>query len=166
MSEAWLNFAVFFFVQLIVFVTHAYYEKKLSDVPRILGWGVLTGIVIGLLSDLVYGKSFGLWSYTLGYGALTLIPIAAAVYGLFAAHILLMQQARLRHFFVWTMITMAGYEIINYFFRVWTYKLELPILGLFIFLMVGYFITAVFVAAFWHVFLKHRFLFVDMLIKK
>jgi len=60
MSEAWIYFTIAFLVQLLFFVVHAWYEKKLSDAARILGRGVLTGIVLGLLFDLVLGKFLGL----------------------------------------------------------------------------------------------------------
>lgn len=56
MSEAWLNFAVVVFVQCMLFVAHAYFAKRVSDVPRLLGMGVLIGIMIGPLYDLVGGN--------------------------------------------------------------------------------------------------------------
>lgn len=37
MSEAWLNFTVVIFVQLLLFLACAYHQKRFSDVPRILG---------------------------------------------------------------------------------------------------------------------------------
>src|SRR3989344_1749272 len=166
MSEAWLNFIIIILVQLLLFIIHAQYEKKLSDVPRILGWGVLIGIAVGLLSDLILGKLFGLWSYTLGFGPSFLSLNAALVYGVFAANILLMQRARLPHFFIWTMVVMAFYEITNHFFRAWTYEFVLPITAFILFLSVGYFATALVIAGIWHVFLKHRFFLIDALFKK
>ena len=73
MSEAWLNFAIVFLIQLLLFVTHALYEKKLPDMPRILGYGALNGVVLGPILDLTFGKLLGLCSYTLGFGAFFLI---------------------------------------------------------------------------------------------
>ncbi len=166
MSEAWLNFIIVIFIQFLLFIIHAYYEKKLSDVPRILGWGVLIGIVVGLLSDLVLGKFFGLWSYTLGFGAFPLTLSAALVYGLFAANTLLMQRARLSNFFIWTTVVAAVYEITNHFFHVWTYEFVLSPSEFFIFLLGGYFGTAIVIAIISHVFLGHRFLFIDNLLRK
>ncbi|MEX0917175.1 MAG: hypothetical protein WDZ90_01485 [Candidatus Paceibacterota bacterium] len=165
MLEPWLNFVVVIFIQLLLLIVYACYKKKLSDVPRILGLGIVIGMGVGLLSDLVLGKFFGLWSYALGFSSLPLMLTAVFVYGLFSASILLMQHARLLHFFVLTMIMMVVYETTNYFFRVWSYELTLPFLGLLAFLIVGYFTTAVFVAVTGHVFFKHRFFYIDTLLK-
>ena len=166
MPEAWLHFAIVVSVQLIIFIIHAYYEKRLSDVPRILGWGVLIGIAIGLSSDLILGKFFGLWSYTLGFGPSFLSLNAALVYGVFAANTLLMQRSRLLHFFIWTMVVMAFYEITNHFFRAWTYEFALSPIEFLAFLSIGYFGTAILVAVVWHAFLGHRFFLIDTLLKK
>ena len=166
MSEAWLNFSIVVFIQLLFFIIHAYYSKKLSDAWRILGLGILIGMMVGLFSDLVLGKFFGLWSYTLGFGALSLILSAAFVYGLLVANTLLMQRARLSHFFVWTMIVGAVYEISNYFFHVWTYEFVLSPTGFLIFLLIGYFGTAIVIAIISHVFIGRRFFFIKNLLKK
>src|SRR4051812_29896173 len=103
MSEAWLHFTIVVFVQLLFFIICAYYEKRLSDIPSLLGWGVLTGIVFGTLLDRVVGEFFGLSEYELGFGAFFLIINAALSYGLFAATILLLQRARLLQFYGWTL---------------------------------------------------------------
>ncbi len=166
MFELWFNFAVVVFTQLLLFVAYAYYTKRLAEVLPVLGQGVIIGIVIGLLSDLIWGKFFGLWSYTLGFGVLSLTLTAAFVYGFFATNILLMRRVRLVHFFAWTMVMMSVYEITNHFFRIWTYELPLPFFGLLMFLIVGYFGTAVFVAVMGHVFFRRRFFFIDNLFKK
>jgi hypothetical protein len=166
MLESWFNFAVVVCVQLLLLVTYAYFTKRLSDLPRILGWAIPTGLVVGLLSDLIWGEYFGFWSYTLGFGALSLTLTAVFIYGLFATHILLMQRVRLLHFFTWTMVIMTVYETTNHFFRIWTYELILPTYGLSIFLVAGYFATAVFIALVWHIFFKRRFLFIENLLRK
>lgn len=163
MSEPWLNFIFVILIQFLLFIIHAYYEKKLSEVPRILGRGILIGIVVGLLFDVVLGKFLGLWSYTLGFGALSLVLSAAFVYGLLAAHILLMQQAKLFHFFVWIIIVGMFYEISNYFFHVWKYEF---VLAPMIFLLTGYLGASIFIATIWHFFLGRRFLFIDNLLNK
>jgi hypothetical protein len=163
MSEAWLNFIIVVFLQFLFFIIHAWYVKKFSDVPRTLGWGILIGIGVGLFSDLVLGKFFGLWSYTLGFGALPLILSATFVYGLLAANTLLMQRSQLSHFFVWTIIATAVYEISNHFFHVWTYKFVFPPT---IFLLIGYFGTVIVIATISHIFLGRRFFFIDNLLKK
>lgn len=161
MPETWLNFIIAFFVQLLFFIVHAWYEKKLSDVPRILVWGVLSGIVLGLLFDLVFGEFLGLWSYMLGFGAFFLILNAALVYGLFAANVLLMRQARLLHFFIWVMVMGAVLEITNLFFHVWTWKFAFLSVEFVTIFLIGYFGTAILVAVVWHVFLGHRFSFIS-----
>lgn len=166
MLEDWLNFAIIILVQLLLFTAHAYYEKRLSDVPRILGYGVLIGIVFGIPFDLVVGKFFGLHSYALGFGAFFLILNATLSYGLFAANTLLMQRARLVHFYIWTIGIVAVYETTNLFFRVWTWEFALPDIAFLIVLSAGYFGGAILVAVISHVFLGHRFFFIDTVLKK
>ena len=171
MLEAWLNFAVVIFAQFLFFIAQAYYTKKLSAVPRILGVGVCIGIVMGLLYDLVLGKFFGLASYTLGFGVVFLIINGALSYGLFAASTLLMQRARLRDFFPWLIALIAVYEITNYFFRVWTWEFEhmlvyFPSIEFLLILLIGYFGGAMFVAMLSHTFLGRRFFFIDNLLRK
>lgn len=166
MSEAWLDFIIVIFVQLILFVIHACYEKRLSDVPRILGWGIFSGIVPGLLFDLIFGKFFGLFSYTLGFGLFFLTLNAALLYGLFAANMLLMQRARLAHFFIWTMIVGAVFEITNLFVPLWTWEFAVPSVEFLIVFLAVNFGGAILIAVAWHVLLGHRFFFIDNLFKK
>lgn len=167
MSEAWLNFIIVIFVQLLLFVIHAYYEKKLSDVPVILWRGVISGIVLGLLFELVLGKFLGLWSNTLGVSSLFLMLNAALLYGLFAANTLLMQRARLSHLYIWTMVVAAVSEITNLFFHMFTWGFSyLPHIEYLIVLSIGYFGGAILVAVISHTFLKRRFFFIDNLLQK
>lgn len=164
--EAWLNFAVVIFTQLFLFIICALHEKKFSDAPRILGWGVLIGIVMGLSFDLVLGKLFGFSSYALGFGAVFLIVNGALSYGLFVGNILLLQRARLMQFYIWTIVIVAVYEITNYFFRVWTWKFALPPIEFLTILSAGYFGGAILVAIISHVFLGRQFFFIDNFFKK
>ena len=119
MSEAWFNFVIVILVQLAIFIIHAWYEKRLKDVSKILAWGVIIGIVFGITFDLVVGKYIGLYSYVLGFNATFLIPNGAFSYGFMQANVLLMQKVSLLHFYVWTVVVAAVYEITNYFFPVW-----------------------------------------------
>ena len=166
MPETWLNFSVIIFVQFLLFIICAFYEKRLSDVARILGLGILTGIVFGLLFDLVFGKFSGFHEYVLGFGVFFLILNAALSYSLFAANILLMQRLRLLQFYIWTVVIVAVYEITNYFFPVWTWEFTLSPIELLMVLSAGYFGGAILIATVWHMFLGHRFLFIDNLLKK
>ena len=166
MENAWLSFTVVALSQLILFVAYILYTKRLSDVSSVLLKAIPMGIVIGLLSDLLFGQLLGLWSYTLGFSAFSLFMASVFIYGLFAANILLIQRAPFGNFFIWTMVTLVIYESTNYFFRTWTYQLPLPDLGLPLFLAAGYLGTAVFMAIVWHKFFDIRFHFIDTLLKK
>lgn len=165
MSEAWLHFGVVIFVQFLLFIICAFHEKRLSDALRILGWGVLIGIAMGLSFDLVLGKFFGFSSYALGFGAPFLIVNGALSYGLFVGTILLLQRVRLVPFYIWTIGIVVVYEITNHFFRVWTWKFALPPIEYLIVLSAGYFGGAILVAIISHVFLGRRFFFIDNLLK-
>lgn len=166
MSGAWLNFTIVVFVQLFLFIAGAYFEKRLSNIVRILGLSVLIGTVFGALIDLILGKFFGLHSYTLGFGTVFLILNWILLNGFFVANILLAQRMRLSYFYIWTIILVATYEIPNHFFRVWTWEFALPPLQFLIILSAGYFGGAILVAIISHVFFGYRFLFIDNLLKK
>ena len=73
MSEPWVHFAILALIQLLLFIAVACYEKRLSDVPRVIGLGILIGIVFGIPRDLVAGEYFGLYSYALGFGTFFLV---------------------------------------------------------------------------------------------
>ena len=165
MVEAWLHFTIVIFVQLLLFLAHAYYEKKLADVPRILWQGAITGIVFGPLFDLI-GKYLGLFSYALGFGLLFLTLNAILLYGLFFANILLMRQARLLHFCIWTTVVVAVFEITNLFIRLWTYTFAVPSLEYFIIAFGAPLGLATIIALAWQVLFGYRFFFIDTLLKK
>lgn len=166
MSEAWLNFIIVISTQLFLFVICAYYTKKLSDVSRILGWGVLIAIVVGIPFDLVLGKFFGLHSFALGFGVSFLIINATLSYGLFVANILLLQQLRLPNFILWNIVVVTIYEITNYFFHVWSWGFALPPIEFVMVLLVGYLAGVILVAIISHILLGRRFLFIEDLLKK
>lgn len=165
MSGLWLNFAVLIFVQLLVFLIHAYYEKKLSDVPRVLWQGAITGIVFGPLFDLT-GKYLGLGSYALGFGPFSLALNGILLYGLFFANILLMRHARLLHFCVWTTVVVAVFEITNLFIPIWTYALAVPSLEYFIIAFIAPLGLAMIIAMAWQVLFGYRFVFIDNMFKR
>lgn len=161
MSGEWFNFGVVISVQLLLFIIHAYYEKMLPRVPKMLAWGVLIGIVFGTSFDLVVGNFFGIYSYFLGFNFPFLLINGALSYGLMQANTLLMQRARFLHFYIWTLIVGAVYEITNYYFPVWTWEFASPRAELLIVHGVGYIGLAVLMALLWHIFLKHKFTFID-----
>jgi hypothetical protein len=166
MFGAWTNFSIVIFVQLLLFVIHAYYVERLSDVPRILGRSILVGIAFGLFCDLVGAEIFGISSYKLGFGPFFLTLNGALAYGIFAANTLLLQQARLPYFYIWTIFVMAVYEIANYFFPVWRWEFAMPPAQFLVVLSVGYFWGAINIAAVWHVFFGDGFVVISNLIKQ
>lgn len=161
MPEAWFNFVVVFLVQLALFVIHAWYEKRFSDALRILRRGALSGVVLGPILDLTFGKFLGLCSYTLGFGTPFLLLNGVLLYGLFAANVLLMQRARLLHFCIWSMVVAAVFEITNLFFHLWTYAFAVPSIEFFLVVLIGNVGSAILVAMVWHVFLGYKFSFID-----
>jgi hypothetical protein len=155
MSEAWINFVIVFLVQLVLFVVHAWYEKKLPHVSRILLWGALTGLVLGPVLDLVFCKLVNLCTYTLGFGTFFLILNGVLLYGLFAANTLLMQQAKFLHYFVWTLAVAAVFEVVNLFIPVWTYTFPVPSLEFFAIVSLGNLGAAFLITLIWHLLLRH-----------
>jgi hypothetical protein len=166
MLEDWLNYAFVLFVMLLVVLFHAYHEKKFVEVPRVLFWGALSGVVPGLLVDLIFGKYLGLASYALGFGPSFLIFNAFVGYGLFAANTLLLQQARLPQFFLWTVIITAGCEITNLFTHSWTYPFAVPSIEYWIIAFGCPLVLAMVMAMAWHILFGYRFVFIENLFDK
>ena len=161
MFNLWLNFAAMFLVQIFLFIVHAYFEKRLADVPRILWQGALSGIVPGLLCDLIFGKYLGLATYALGFGPLFLILNAVLLYGIFAANVLMMQHARLLHFCIWTTVVVTFFEITNLFTLSYTYAFAVPSLEYIIVAFVGPLGVAIVISLSWHILFGYRFVFID-----
>jgi len=166
MSEMWFNFGVVILTQFLLFIVHAYYEKRLKDVPKILLISMLIGIPFGILFDIVVGEFLGLYSYELGSGIFFLAINGALSYGLMQANALLMQRAHMLHFYVWTIIVGVVYEITNHFFRVWTWEFGSVWFETFIVHSFGYTGLAVLMALVWHFILGHTFTFIENLSKK
>lgn len=145
MSGGWINFALFLVVQFLIFVAFAFYEKKLSNVEWLLVKGFLIGIPLGLGFDLILGKSLGLSSYTLGFGAPFLLLNAAFSYGIFAATILLLHQQRPLYFYISILFITALYEITNLFLHIWKWQFPVPIFLFPIVLSIGYIAGAILV---------------------
>ncbi len=166
MIEAWISFGVVILVQFVLLILHAWYENRLAELPKILVWSICIGIIFGILFDLVMGKYVGLYSYELGFGMLFLTINGALSYGLMQANTLLMQRARLLHFYVWTLIIGMVYEVTNSFFTVWTWEFSTPLIELLIVHAVGYIGLATLMATIWHIFLKHRFIFIESIVSQ
>lgn len=166
MPEMWFNFGAVILTQFILFVVHAYYEKRLRDVPRILGISMLIGIPFGILFDIVVGEFFGLYSYELGPGIFFLAINGALSYGLMQANALLMQRVRLLHFYTWTIVVGIVYEVSNHYFRVWTWDFGSFWTETIIVHAFGYIGLAVLMALVWHFILGHRFTFIEGLLKR
>ena len=166
MSVFWLNFAVLCVLQLLLFLIHAYVEKKLAHAPRILFYGALSGIVPGLLCDLIFGKYLGLATYALGFGPVFLILNAVLLYGLFAANALLMERAGFLHFCIWMTIVTASFELSNPLLHLWTYAFAVPSLEYVVVAFGGPLVLAIVMAVSWHILFGYRFVFIDNLLKK
>lgn len=165
MLDVWMNYAVFIAVQILIFVVHAVYENRLKDIPRLLGLGVLIGIGVGLFFDVIFGKIFGLFSYGLGFGYLSLALNAVVLYGLFIADILLLQKARLAYAVLWVSMVIIVYEATNLFLSVWTWEFILPQTIHVAVLFAGYIGGAIFAAAIGQTMFRYRFKLIDVLLR-
>ena len=161
MLEMWLNFGAVILTQFLLFIVHAYYEKRISDIPHILCWSIIIGIPFGILFDIVVGEFFGLYSYQLGSGAFFLTINGALSYGLMQANEFLMQRARMVHFYIWALIVGVVYEMSNHYFRVWTWEFGSFWFETFIVHTFGYIGLAIFMAFVWHFILGHKFTFIE-----
>ncbi len=166
MPELWLNFFVVILVQFLLFIVHSWYEKRLREVPRILGLSIAIGIPFGIIFDLVVGKYLSFYNYELGFGLAFLAVNGALSYGLMQANALLMDTDRFIHFYVWTILVGFVYEVTNHFFRVWTWDFGSPVVELFIVHAFGYIGLATLMALTWHFVLGHRFAFIESLLER
>ncbi len=166
MSALWFNFTVLIFVQLLVFLIHAYYEKKLADVPRALWQGALCGIVLGPPLDLIFGKYLGLATYLLGFGPFFLILLGVLGWGIGFANIFLMQQARFLHFSAWMMVVIVTSEILNLFFPLYTFPFAYTSIEYVIVALAAPLALTMAVAFAWHTLFKYRFVFISNIIGK
>ncbi len=165
MSEPWVYFAILAFVQLLLFIVGAWYEKRLSEIPRIIGLSILIGIAFGIPFDLVIGKYFGLYSYVLGFSTFFLVFNWVFLNGLFVANTLLMQRLRLPYFFLGTIVLMVAHELSNYFFRVWTWQFSFSPIEHVMVLSIGYFVGVVVGAIVWRACFGYRFVFLNNLFR-
>ncbi|MDB5266029.1 MAG: hypothetical protein JWM39_742 [Parcubacteria group bacterium] len=156
MPEAWINFGILLFVQLLIFFVFALYEKKLSNVWQVLAKGIPIGIPFGLSFDLVLGKYLGLSTYALGFDMSFLILNAVLSYGIFAATILLLRRQPL-HFCVATLFITALYEFVNLFLHVWKWQFPVPIVLFPILLGIGYMVGAILVVGVERLFRPKKF---------
>lgn len=161
MSDLWFNYAIILFVMLLVVLVNAYYQKRFADVPRLLWLGALSGIVPGLICDLLIGKHLGLVSYALGFGPVFLVFNAVVGYGLFAVNTLLLQKTRFLSFCAWTLLITAGCEITNLFTRSYTYPFAVPSIEYWIVAFAGPLGLALAMALAWHLLFKYRFTFLS-----
>jgi hypothetical protein len=164
MSELWFSFAIVILVQFILFIVHAGYEKRLREVPRVLGLGIVIGIPFGILFDLIVGKFLGLYYYELGFGLPFLAINGALSYGIMQANTLLMEHVRFRHFYIWTIIVGLVYEITNHFFRVWTWDFSTAPIETLVVHVFGYIGLAICMALTWHGITRHKFTFIQSIL--
>jgi LytS/YehU family sensor histidine kinase len=166
MSALWFNFAILVFVQLLVFLVHAYYEKKLADVSHVLWWGAISGLIVGPPVDLIIGKYLGVGTYLLGFGPFFLILLAIFGWGLGFANIFLMQQARVLHFCIWMMIVIVVSEILNLFLLLWTWQFAMLSIEYVMIALIAPLALAMAIAYAWHILFGYRFVFIDDMFKR
>ena len=133
---------------------------------RVFWQGALTGIVVGMPLDLIFGKYLGLATYLLGFSPFFLLLLGALGWGLFAANILLMQQARLLHFFFWAMFVAGVSEVINLFFPLFTYPFSYASIEYVSIAFGSLLVLAIVIALAFHILFGRRFVFLDNVIKR
>jgi hypothetical protein len=166
MSEAWQNFAIVVVMQFILFLLHAWYEKRLSDVPRILFLSVMVGILFGIVFDLIVGKFLSFFEYELGFTLLFLILNGALSYGFMQANTLLMDRVSFVHFYAWSVFIGVVYEITNYLHPVWAWDFGSPVVELFVVHAFVYIGLATLMALTWHFVIRHKFAFVENFLER
>lgn len=96
-------------------------RKRSLSIPNIL-WMLPSGVVFGVVFDLVVGSSFGVFNYHLGYGLAFLTLNGAVSYTLMMATVTLLRDEPFFKFYAWIAILGALYEIANGLFPVWIWE--------------------------------------------
>jgi hypothetical protein len=164
MSLLWFNFIVVVLAQLVIFLVHAYIEKRLFDVPRILMRSMAIGIPFGIVFDVLVGDYIGLYSYELGMGLLFLLVNGALSFGFMQANALLMDKGTIVHFYIWSVNVGVLYEVANVFFPVWEWEFASRSQETLVVVGIGYFGLAVLMAFVWHFIFRHHFAFISRLL--
>lgn len=158
MNEAWSDFGIIILTQFILFIVLAIVEKRTGEIPMTLIRGIIIGTVLGLIYDLILGKYFGFFSYSLGFDSEFILTNSVLSYGLFTASVLLIQKQQVEYFLIWFVLLIAIYETTNHFFPVWKYKFTLSPLPYSTLLLVGYSSGALFASFIAHRIFRHPFI--------
>jgi hypothetical protein len=121
-TTSWVNFLVVVSVQLLFFLFLAHKKKALKKItPDLLVKSLIAGAVFGIAFDLVVGEYLGIFNYALHFDPLFLIINGALSYGLWILTVQLLQREHLLAFCAWTIAIGFVYEVVNYFYPVWSW---------------------------------------------
>ncbi len=127
MNEHIFNFIVVSVIQFIFLSIHYYFAKGSKLSIKHLCGALLIGLAVGLATDLIWGKHFGLFTYYLGFEPSFLFLNAALSYGLWIANVFLLHNQSLEHVIIWSLLLGFVYEAANFFYPVWQWTFASPI---------------------------------------
>lgn len=127
MNEHIFNFIVVSVIQFIFLSIHYYFAKGSKLSIKQLCEALLIGLTVGLATDLIWGKHFGLFTYYLGFEPWFLFINATLSYGLWIANVFLLHKQSLKHVIIWSLLLGFTYEAANFCYPVWKWTFADPI---------------------------------------
>lgn len=121
LSVAWIKLCIHVSVQVSLLLLHAYSKQQLTSVRKLLLVTVGFGLLIGIPSDLLWGKYLGLWKYETNFSLTSLIVLGVGVWGVFAAHVYLLRKETWGRWVSSLLIVSVMFEVVNFYFQVWNY---------------------------------------------
>lgn len=118
-QEHLFNFSIVIIVQLLFFIIHAATAGEIKNIKKYLLLGGITGLVFGILFDLVVGLEIGIFTYTIGFPLWFLVINGILSYGFMIANVFLLHDHSVTHMFLWSFALGIVYEITNFFLPVW-----------------------------------------------
>lgn len=117
--HGWLAYTAVIVVQALLLLFVAYRQRSLRGLGRVTVTSMLSGIVLGVVTDLVLVAYLGVYSYFLPFTSLFLVINGALAYGLMTATVRLIPLQPFLPFCAWALLICAVYELANLAFPVW-----------------------------------------------
>lgn len=121
-----LNFVVVVVVQLACLLAHAALVGRISSVPKVLAQGLVIGLPFGLVTDFIWGRLVGVFTYQLGFIPWFLVLNGLFSYGVWMANVLLLRKNSFIHVYLVSVMLAVVYEVANYYWPVWEWTFGVP----------------------------------------
>jgi len=115
------SFSVVILTQFLLFFVHAWSVGELRNLAKYAAQGALVGLPFGICCDIILGHTLGFFTYELGFVWWFLVINGIFSYGLMVANVILLFKHSFLNMISWVLLVAGTYEVINYFYPVWTW---------------------------------------------